>query len=184
MHQTFFYIQFTFGVANLSLSLSLRPSFLIARFLIINITRRDIRERKCENDRCSRREIGRNFGGVHNRAKLHRRKMVDTRAGRLQGLRAPPQINISFQPRQPPTATRPSSPSSFAASLATSRLSILHPVVFSLVSPRYPYVSLIRSLSRSLISLFFSLLASSPDDSVIAQNRIVLFTREILNYDR
>lgn len=30
------------------------------------------------------------------------------RAGRMQALRAPPQINISFQPRQPPTERYPS----------------------------------------------------------------------------
>lgn len=49
------------------------------------------------------REIGRIFGGVHN-GEIGGKWW--TRAGRLQGLRAPPQINISFQPRQPPPIPR------------------------------------------------------------------------------
>lgn len=141
-----------------------------------------------ENYRCSR-EIVKNFSGVHN-GELYRRKMVDTRAGRLQGLRAPPQINISFQPRQPPTVAHPSSPRilptprslpfvfcRFPRDLAYLRLAILHPVVFSLVSlpfspltPCHPRFRLIRSLHRPSLAFF----ASSPDDSVIAQSQIVL----------
>lgn len=118
------------------------------------------------------------------------------RAGRLQGLRAPPQINISFQPRQPPTATLspylplaspspgptpgflplPSRPRVAASCSCHSS----PPAVFrSCSSVLFPHPRILRfislvfppSLSRHS-SLVFVL---SPDDSVIAYS--VLFSR-------
>lgn len=188
LHKSFLYWIYIFWIANLSFF----RFFFVDPFAIL-ITINDYAEswsktEERENYRCSR-EIGINFGGVHN-GELYRRKMVDTRAGRLQGLRAPPQINISFQPRQPPTATHPLSPRilptprslpfvfcRFPRDLAYLRLAILHPIVFSLVSPPFcpsPRVFFaFASFAPSIvISLFFLLQAPMT----LSSRRVKLFS--------
>jgi len=91
-------IQTTLNSRSLSLSLTLFVLFLIASD--------NNRSEKIDQELKTRftREIGKN-SATFTTAKDISGKWW-TRAGRLQGLRAPPQINISFQPRQSPTATR------------------------------------------------------------------------------
>lgn len=143
-----------------------------------------------ENYRCSR-EIGRNFGGVHNGgsyiggkwwtqgrvgcrgcARL-RRSIFHFNLGNLR----PPLLIPSPRTSCQPLVSHPFVFCRFHRDLAYLRLAILHPVLFSLVSPAFlplapclPRFRLIRSLYRPLLAFF----ASSPDDFVIAQSQIVL----------